>query len=390
MRALIINQHSNNFGDDAAGCALVNLLLEHKNFSRIDIMYNSNKEIPVDNPKVIHHLNISFGTVGHKDFILYYLLRPFGLKVRNHLMLEWINLIKQADVVFMSPCGANIGIYKDWASLIRILMVIIERKDMIFHYNTIGKSGNILFDFFARYALKRSFVYVREKKSKEYLDSLGINAIWGPDTAFSLECTGMKIRKDVVSFVPSSFDKWHPEFKNAPIDKKVLKLILPQIANWVNKHQYKLEILPHTNSCDELRYNKKIYRILKNLNVKNVVIRKDILNVWDYDNAISTSLFSIGMRYHTIVLSAKNKRPFISLCYENKMKEVSNYVNMNYYIVDLKEITRMDDKFKVYSLMEDIVNKENEICSILENKEYELKELCRLPIKRYLETKSIG
>ena len=57
-------------------------------------------------------------------------------------MHEWIELIKNCDVAVMSPCGANIGIYKDWASLIRILMVIIEKKKFIFQYNTIGKSGN--------------------------------------------------------------------------------------------------------------------------------------------------------------------------------------------------------------------------------------------------------
>lgn len=41
MNVLIVNQHSNNFGDDAAGCAFVDILLTFSEVDKIDIIYNS-------------------------------------------------------------------------------------------------------------------------------------------------------------------------------------------------------------------------------------------------------------------------------------------------------------------------------------------------------------
>jgi colanic acid/amylovoran biosynthesis protein len=383
MNVLIVNQHSNNFGDDAAGCAFVDILLIFSEVDKIDIIYNSNKKIPVENDKVRHHLDISFGKVGHKDFIKYYLCeRPLKKASKNRLMHEWIELIKNCDVAVMSPCGANIGIYKDWASLIRILMVIIEKKKFIFQYNTIGKSGNFLFDKIAEYILKRSSVYVREKKSLDYLKTIGINAQWGPDTAFALKPINDGIRKNVVSFVPSSFDGWHPEFKKNPIDKKIINLVIPEIAKWMINNNFNLEILPHLKTEEEHKFNLLIKDKLVELGVKKVIIREDINNVWEYDQAIGTSRFCLGLRYHAIVLSAKNCRPFISICYENKMREVSNYTNMGKYLIDLHKI---DTNNNIYDLMDDLIKNENKISDNLHSINEELQPKCKIPFCEFLE-----
>lgn len=383
MNVLIVNQHSNNFGDDAAGCAFVEILLSFSEVEKIDIIYNSDKKIPVTNNKVRHHLDISFGKVGHKDFIKYYLFeRPFKKESKNKLMKEWIDLIKKSDVAIMSPCGANIGIYKDWASLIRIIMVIIEKKKFIFQYNTIGKSGNFLFDKIAKYILKRSSVYVREKKSLDYLKTLGVKAKWGPDTAFALNAINGEIRKNIVSFVPSSFDGWHPEFKKNPIDKKIIDIVIPEIAKWVIDNKFNLEILPHLKTEKEYKFNLLIKNKLVEHGVDKVIIREDINDIWEYDQAIGTSRFCLGLRYHAIVLSAKNCRPFISICYENKMREVSNYTDMGKYIIDLHKI---DSDNNIYNLMDDLMINENKIIDNLYDVNEKLKPKCRIPFCEFLE-----
>lgn len=383
MNVLIVNQHSNNFGDDAAGCAFVEILLSFSEVEKIDIIYNSDKKIPVTNNKVRHHLDISFGKVGHKDFIKYYLFeRPFKKESKNKLMKEWIDLIKKSDVAIMSPCGANIGIYKDWASLIRIIMVIIEKKKFIFQYNTIGKSGNFLFDKIAKYILKRSSVYVREKKSLDYLKTLGVKAKWGPDTAFALNAINGEIRKNIVSFVPSSFDGWHPEFKKNPIDKKIIDIVIPEIAKWVIDNKFNLEILPHLKTEKEYKFNLLIKNKLVEHGVDKVIIREDINDIWEYDQAIGTSRFCLGLRYHAIVLSAKNCRPFISICYENKMREVSNYTDMGKYIIDLHKI---DSDNNIYNLMDDLIINENKIIDNLYDVNEKLKPKCRIPFCEFLE-----
>ena len=45
------------------------------------------------------------------------------------------------------------------------------------------------------------------------------------------------------------------------------------------------------------------------------------------------------MRYHGIVIAAKNAIPFVSIAYENKMCEVSEYVNMKKQNIEIKCVT---------------------------------------------------
>ena len=56
MKYLIINQHTNNFGDDAAGVALVKRLLQ--NGHEVDVIYLWNKsgtKLPINDQNVRHH-----------------------------------------------------------------------------------------------------------------------------------------------------------------------------------------------------------------------------------------------------------------------------------------------------------------------------------------------
>lgn len=380
MKVLIINQHSNNYGDDAAGCALIKMLLEKNDVEQIDIIYHAKQEVPITDSRVRHHLNISFGNVGHINFLKYYMFeRLLKRKPYNRLLAEWIELINNSDMVFVSPSGANIGIYRDWPSLARILMVVFQRKTPIFHYNTIGKSGNAIFDFLARYALKRSIIYVREENSQKYLKSIGIESKWGPDTAFVLDKCVCTVRAKVISFIPSSFDGWHPEFKTTPVDKQIQNIVLPQIAEWVNRNNYILEIIPHLNTSEENEYNKIMLNELKNNSIKNAIIRDDINNVWDYDKAIGTSRMVIGMRYHSIVLAAKNHRPFLALCYENKMKEVCRYTNRVDCAVDIHQLTNQKDQNNLVMKLDYIKKNENDIVYSLVSVTKELIPLCFIP-----------
>lgn len=381
MKVLIINQHSNNFGDDAAGCALIKMLLKKGNVTSIDIVYHSTKEIPFNNEKVHHHLELNFSNVGKMRFIKYYLLdRPFKKQSSSGLMNEWIDIIQKSDIVFVSPCGANIGIYKDWPSLVRILMVIKEKKKIVFHYNTIGKSGSYIFDNLAKYALSKSVIYVRERRSEEYINNIGLKCICGPDTAFALESLRCKIREDTISFIPSSFDNWHPEFKNSPVDDILQSQFIPFLASWASRNKFKIDILPHLNTNDEYEYNQIILNCFIKAGFKDVLIRTDVNNVWDYDNAIATSRFVVGIRYHAIVLAAKNCRPFLALCYENKMKEVCNYTDMMDSIIDIHNLVDCLQNGQIEFALNNLMLYEKEISKKLEEKYELLQPLANAPV----------
>lgn len=387
MNILIINQHSNNFGDDAAGCALLQILFKNLNIDRVDILYNATKKIPFVSEKVFHHLDISFGTVGKVALLKYYVFdRPLNRKSKNSLINDWMRIIHDADYVLMSPCGANIGIYKSWASLFRILMCLIEGKKIIFYYNTIGSSGNAFFDFLARIALKKSIIYVREEKSKTYLDSIGIKSEFGPDTAFALKNNKtLPKRKNVLSLVPSNLDSWHPEFKNCPVDKKIQSVIIPLIAKFAKQNNLVIEILPHKGTESERIYNEIIKEKIEGCGYKDVTIRTNVLTMWDYDAAIASSSFVVGMRYHSVVLSAKNGVPFISLCYENKMKEVCRYTGMQSYAIDLHKLDDPAEILRFENALQEVLDDEEIISNHLRDVASKLKLQCSLPAKNIMK-----
>lgn len=380
MKILIINQHTLNFGDDVAGISLIQNLLEYKELEKINLIYNTKGKLPFDNKKVFHNPNIMLKNIGYWNLIKYFVLRTFGYKkFKNTALKQMIEIINEADYIFVSPCGANLGIYKDWRFLIKLLIVIKEEKKPIFYLNTIGKSDSIIFNFFARRVLKKSTIYVREKKSLEYVKSLGLNAEFGVDSAFSFKSEGKTNKRNAIAFIPTVLKNWHPNFKNVDIDDIVFNKILPVIAEFSKENQLEVKLIPHLRNDEEDIYYNKIFDILKRLNV-NVYYMKNVNTVYDYNNAIKESKILVGMRYHSIVLAVKNNIPFISLAYENKMQEVCNYSDMKKYSLKLYDDNFNANVFK--EKLEEVYKNKEEIEKRLKKVVNEkLIALSKLPLK---------
>ena len=288
--------------------------------------------------------------------------------------------IQDADIIYVTPCGASLGIYKDWAFLLRLLFVIMENKVPVFSLNTINASGNIVFDFFAKKVLKRSTIYVREKRSFDYLNGIGISSELGVDTAFSEKQLLLTRKKDTIGLVVTLLG-WHPEFKGRDMGNEVLQNIIPGIAKYCIAHQYKIELIPHTGQPDETAYIKQIIKELEKNGMaeQDLIFRDDIKTSDEYDEALASKWFVVGMRYHSIVLSAKNTVPFVALAYENKMKEVCRYTNcMDLYLNLQEQLTPQS----IYQKMKLVDQHNEEIQSKLLNVYKEkLYRLSRLPLQ---------
>ena len=152
----------------------------------------------------------------------------------------------------------------------------------------------------------------------------------------------------------------------------VFNKILPIIAEFSNSKKLKIELIPHLKNEEEKEYYEIIEKKLKELDV-SVVTRNDIDTVYKYNNAIKESRIVIGMRYHSIVLAVKNLVPFISLSYENKMQEVSEYSN------------KLDFAFKLYEKNFDLDLLKNKLDECYNNNEKISNEL-----KDVLESKLIA
>ncbi|MGT2941080.1 polysaccharide pyruvyl transferase family protein [Streptococcus cristatus] len=384
MKIVIINQYCENRGDEAAGTALVRNLLVNPRVSQIDIIYNSSNRLDILDERIRHrNIDLRLKNAGKIGILRYLLLRRTFLKnnsFSNNVMKEMIRTINDADYIYVTPCGASIGIYKDWAFLLRLLFVIIEGKTPIFCLNTINASGNIVFDFLARKVLRKSILYVREQRSVDFLKSIDLDSQLGVDTAFS-EKPIIREKKDNCIGLVVTLLGWHPEFKGRDMATEVIENIIPGIAKYCIDNNYKIELIPHTGQADEVQYIKEVMIELRNHGMPKdaLIFRNDVKTSDEYDQALASKQFIVGMRYHSIVLAAKNFVPFVALAYENKMKEVCSYTNCEDSYINLQNRVTAED---VYEKME-LVNKNKDSITKKIEVAYKtrLKDLSRLPLK---------
>lgn len=384
MNVVILNQYCENRGDEAAGEALIEDLLDIPSVNRIDVIYNSAFKLNIDNPKVFHrNQDLLLKKIGAKAIGKYLILRKTFLKkyaCSNSTLKEMIRTIRSADFVFITPCGASIGIYKDWPFLIRILIAVFEEKTPIFYLDTIGKSKDFIFDIIARYILKKSMVYVRERASFDYLKSIGVVSKVGVDTAFSRKPIYCNKKGKSIGFVTTLLG-WHPDFKNTNVSDLIINEIVPGISEFCLNNGLSVDLIPHIGNKDELDFLAQIAASFKNngLSEQAVKICGDIKTASEYDSIISTEKVIIGMRYHSIVLAAKNAVPFLSIAYENKMKEVSWYTGFSDNCLDLhKKISKKE----IYESLTRIYSNSSQISSKLMKEYPKLHDLALLPLEQ--------
>ena len=375
MNFLIINQHTKNFGDDLAGISLINNLFEKYPNCKIDLIYNTQGLLPINDRRLSHNREITFKNIGFIS-ILKYLI--FGKKSvqKNNIFKKMINIIDNADYIYVSPCGANIGIYKDWQFLLRLVIVIKEKKTPIFHLNTIGKSNNFIFNIISKKVLKKSIIFVREKKSQIYLKSININSQFGPDTVFSYNINSIK-KENKITFIPTQLSYWHPLFKKYDFDSITKNEIIKTLSDFSKNKNLVIHLLPHLNSEKELNFYKELKKQFKK-NKVNIVIDK-VSSANDYIKIIGESRFVIGMRYHSIVSAIKNNIPFISLSYENKMIEVCKYCKMSDYSINLFNHNYTNKLF--FKLLNNMYDNEEKIINDLKKISNKLSEDAKIPLK---------
>ena len=154
-------------------------------------------------------------------------------------MREMARTIRESDIIFVTPCGASIGIYKDWPFLIRLLFCLYEKKTPVFYLDTVGKSGDWLFDHLAAKVTKKSKMYVREKASFEYLKSIGVVAKQGVDTAFSLPPLYNQRSDRKIGIVTTQLD-WHPDFQGRTSTRYSFRKFFPVSRNLLSDIYTKL------------------------------------------------------------------------------------------------------------------------------------------------------
>lgn len=384
MKVAIVNQHSLNYGDDLAGMALIQNIREYLSPSRIDIIYNTHGQLPVRSDIIHHRKDLTLKRIGFLSILFFMIGQFFNIRIIigkeiRHFLLE----LKKSDVIFVSPSGANLGIYRDWRFLIKSLLALATRRKVVFCNNTIGRSGNLLFDFFENKVLRKSILYVREKKSYRFLDKKNFKPIRGVDTAFSLKLSldgrydGIE-ENDYMVFVPTELSNWHPDYKNQNINNLLIENFLPQVVKLQSKKHWGLKILPHKyGEANESKFLTEIEGSLISSGIdKSKIEICKVENCFEYEQILKHSQFNITMRYHGEVMSIKNGVPFLSMEYENKMQEVSDYSgvsDLNYKLKDL--LNENVDLEKIYKHASTEVGEMRKVAPKLE-------EIASAPVKQ--------
>jgi len=358
LRFLIVNQHTSNHGDEAAGKALLRALDKENDIEQVDILYNAPRKMFEDDKltlksalQITHYLPTVLSYLD-KALIRTSFLLPLPLiriLLRISPLKQEFKLIESADIVINAPGGVNIGPYKDWQYLWRLYISVKLDKPLAIYSISFGPiPKNRLFKFVSLYVLRNSeFLSLRDKQSQTYAEEYNLKHIPSIDTAFldntfskdlPTEINNIKERKYVV-VVPNDLYSWHPCYRN--LSKKYLDNIYLSIINLFTSKGLNVVLLPQLFGIqNDSRYFERL--CLQLPNKKNVCIIPADYNCDMQQAVVNKAEFLVGARYHSIVFAIRGNTPFIALSYEHKAKHMLSLLSLDRYAVDLEQVLDQD------------------------------------------------
>lgn len=343
----VVNQHTNNYGDDAAGVALVHEVVQRLGATHVDVFYiwhqRSGQGLPVAIPGVEHHFlddlsgardirpRLALETVGRL------LGRPAGRPDLRRL----VEGCRAADVVLVSPAGSNIGIYKDWMYLLVLALLVLEGIRPVFVQNTIGPSSSPVFDAVARYVLRRSWLSVREQGSQRWLASHGMSAYLGVDTALLDHRAPAPNRGGApyLALVPTRLANWHRDFRGRDEDRLWRDNLVDAVAGAAARNGLRVLVVPHLYGPQA--EDRALESVTEALRVAGATAElAQVTSLDEYRSVLAGASVAVSMRYHGLILAGQHGVPCVALCYEAKMQEAAAYLGLAELALDVRWFTR--------------------------------------------------
>ena len=350
---LIINQHTSNRGDESAGMALVRGLCEMFSPGDLSILYNSKIGIARDclpAPEGVVHLPYEPFRTFDKILMLFSLFVPgvftrVLLRLGSDSLAREVRQIVAAEKVISAPGGVNIGLYKDWRYLWRIVMAIKLKKDVALYSISFGPLPNDrLFRRASIYALKNvNFLSLRDSKSQSYAAALDINFHSSIDTAFLFnhpppavpEELRSELLEEYVIFVPNALHKWHVNYLS--LDEGDFEGLYKNICRSLLERGLSVVMLPQMfGSENDVDFFRQIAASASEYGDRVFVI-EDIYSSDVQQTIVSNAQFLVGARYHSIIFAINNEIPFLSLAYEDKMTNTLDLLGLEKRSIKMSE-----------------------------------------------------
>lgn len=367
MKLLIVNQHTSNRGDEAAGKALLRALDKESEIKQVNILYNKvnmleEEKLTFETVRYITHHSAAILSVFDKAFIILSFLLPFWLiriLLKTSCLKQEFKLIENADIVVSAPSGVNIGPYKDWRYLWRLYISVKLGKPLAIYSISFGPiPKNRLFKFVSVYVLiKAKFISLRDKQSQTYAEEYNVKHVPSIDTAFldntfsknlPTEITSMSDRGYVV-IVPNELYSWHPYYRN--IKTESLDKIYLDIINLFTNKGIDIILLPQRfGSRNDSKYFERLRQQIPNK--ENINISCDEYSSDIQQSIVINAKFLVGARYHSIVFAIRGEIPFVALSYEHKIQHMLSSLFLDKYAVDLNEVLEQESSTQLIKKIE--------------------------------------
>jgi colanic acid/amylovoran biosynthesis protein len=366
LKILIVNQPTNNRGDEAAHRSLVRGLIREFPEDTIEVIFHGVKSDSVRQMSVISpsvkYTNIPTPNTRLYDWIMRYGLR-FGIErllSRFHpTHRETIRLIRASNLVICAPGGICMGLFQFWPHIYWLRVAQLYKKPIAYYGRSFGPFPNQtiwdkVFEKTSRNLLSyMEFVSIRDNVSMNLAKSMGLQYHPTIDTAF-LDCPEEKLPQELqqtlsqspyIVFVPNEL-KWHGAYKNSSSEIWEY-LYVRLIGILLAEHpQSKIIMLPqlfNTENGDEVYF----HHLAKIVNTDRVVVIPEQYGSDIQQAIIRNSMLVIGARYHSIVFAINNIIPFVALSYEHKMSGLLDILGRSDRMIDIQKCRNIEDADKI-------------------------------------------
>ncbi len=313
---LLVNQHSYNWGDEAAFLGLQSALTSRG--YRIELILGNTHAIPEGG--CIAASGIPFYPAKVKTRLERWLLSAsllhpalWCLSGMSSRLRALIRILKNSPLVVVAPGGNNLA-YQDHLYLFVIAAALRQGSQVIFAGNSFGLSSSRRFNSTALQLLQRCRVVAREPESYRHLQQNAIPCWLSSDPALLLakaESRAPTSSGNYSVFIPNQLWAWHGQFKGQ-IKRDQIRQIIETIIQSLSQHN-RVVLLPQTFPYPNPAEDFSDYTKTFNCEVAEHLTPAEQITL------IAGAQGVVSMRYHALVFAAIAGQRCFSLCYEQKM-----------------------------------------------------------------------
>ena len=355
MKVLMINQPMSNRGDESAHRAFVRTLLRKMpeisiTVVRVGMNPNTIDQFKVDDSRV-EYVNLprnkgylKLAKLGlQKGLYFLWNLLPTHRKLRK--------MILSSDLIISAPGGICLGGFQNWEHLFLLKMVQRLNKKLVYYGRSFGpfKEDTKLDRCFKKHSVETlryvSFLSVRDKKTEEIANQLGITYCPTVDSAF-LETPRGDVPEEMISaiggrpyivFVPNLLI-WHYAFKGKITKEEILDFYSRVLTATLQKYPGRMVVmLPQTynqgsKDGNDINFFKDFAQYANN---PSIIVAPDTYSSDIQQTIIAGADLMVGARYHSVIFAINNNVPFVALSYEHKIAGILETLGKQEYMVDI-------------------------------------------------------